>query len=336
MLDKMKKCARNILPLPLYGSVQKTWRTARGALRRLATLLRSRSGIVGRLVRYPVPMSAPWRRSSLDIGRSGALGDVLMCTPALRELKIRNPAAYVRFYTNYPTLVRGLPYIDEIHTYEDRPKDTIILGYEDVIPPRAHLAKIMGDNLGLKVNNVRPDCNIDANIVRRFQDSWRLLPRPYIVVQKRASRWTPNKDWPEEYWINLIERLSQNASVIEIGDDRSAQNISSANYIDLRAQTSLEELVGLIAASDMLVGPVSGTTHIAAAFGIPAVVIVGGYEHPKNAAYAGHKSFYTAVSCAPCWLREACPHSLKCLRAIEPYQVESAVRTIWTNRKPSY
>ena len=69
--------------------------------------------------------------------------------------------------------------------------------------------------------------------------------------------------------------------------------------------------------------------HIAAAVHTPSVVIVGGYEHPTNAHYAGNVEFYTAVPCAPCWLRAPCPFDLKCLRAITSAQVEQAVGQTW-------
>jgi ADP-heptose:LPS heptosyltransferase len=326
--------AEYILPTTVYGGVRKTWQVAR-AFYNMRTFLRSRSGVVARLVRHPKPMSAPWRRNSLDVGRSGSMGDVLMCTPALRELKLKNRTSYVRFYTNYPTLVRGLPYIDEVLAPDDRPKEVINLQYEDVIPPRAHLAKVIGDNLGLNVRNVRPDCMIEPGVVQRFRESWRILSRPHIVVQRLASSWTPNKNWPEKYWVELIEILSQQAGVIEIGSEMSEQKISLGNYIDLRGQTSLEELVAVIAAADVLVGPVSGPVHVAAAAGIPVVEIIGGYEHPINTSYIGNISLYTALPCAPCWLRESCPYDLKCLKTIKPETVESAVWNVLGNRKPA-
>jgi ADP-heptose:LPS heptosyltransferase len=320
MKNQIKKLAKNILPTPVYGLVRITWREVR-------IYLRSRSGLVARLVRYPKPMSAPWRRNCLDVGRSGALGDVLLCTPALRELKLKNPTNYLRFYTNYPTLVRGLPYIDEILAYDERPKNVINLKYEDAIPPRAHIAKIMGDSLGINVRNVRPNCVIDRGLVEGFRNSWRSLPRPYIVVQRRAGRWTPNKDWPEKYWIELIESLSRQASVIEIGNKTFEQKSVLKNYMDLRDRTSLEELIAVIAAGDILVGPPSGPSHIAAAANIPSVLIIGGYEHPISASYSGSFSLYTALACAPCWLRKPCPYDLKCLRMIRPDAVE---RAIWS------
>jgi ADP-heptose:LPS heptosyltransferase len=48
-------------------------------------------------------------------------------------------------------------------------------------------------------------------------------------------------------------------------------------YIDLSNRTSLEELIAVIAAADIFVGPDSGPAHIAAAARTPAVVIYGGY-----------------------------------------------------------
>ena len=239
-------------------------------------------------------------------------------------IEAKNPTNYVRFYTNFPTLVRGLPYIDEVLPYKDMPKGFIPLQYEDAIPLRAHFARVIGDNLGLNVRDVRPDCVIDFEIVKRFRELWHSLPRPHIVVQRRASQWTPNKQWPENYWLELINVLSKKAGVIEIGSEMSDPHISSKNYIDLRAQTSLEELVAAVAAADALVGPPSGPIHIAAAAGIPAVEIIGGYEHPTNSFYNGNATLYTALACAPCWLREPCPYNLKCLKMIKPNTVESA------------
>ncbi len=324
----MKRLARDILPESVYGSLRAAWRAVG-----IRTYLRSQSGLVARLVRHPMPMSAPWRRDLLDVGRRGAIGDVLLCTPALRELKQKNPTIRVRFYTNFPTLVRGLPYIDEVLSYDQRPNDVILLWYEDAMPPRQHCAKIIGDNLGIKVRNVRPDCIIDLALVEKFRESWRSLPRPHIVVQRRPSIWTPNKEWPEQYWLELIESLSRRASVIEIGKETTERKVVSENYIDLRTKTSLEELIAVIAAGDVFVGPPSGPSHIAAAADIPAVVIIGGYEHPINTSYSKSVSLYTPLACSPCWLREPCPYDLKCLRMIRPDTVEGTVWSVLEKHK---
>ena len=317
--------------------LQKASRYTLRMRQKLRKTLLSRSGTVARFVRYPLPRSEPWRQVVLHLGRSGGLGDVLMCTPALRELKRLNPACSIRFYTNYQSVVCNLPYIDRVLPFDDRPDNAIFLGYEDALPPHAHLAKIIGDHIGLEVRDVHPDCNVQSPLLNLFRERWRHFPQPIIALQRYASRWTPNKDWPDEYWIELIERLVLWATVVEIGelksDQSSIQSTSNSNYIDLRGRTSVEELVAAIAASTILIGPISGPIHIAAAVGIPSVVIYGGYEHPMTTAYERNVNLYTQVACAPCWLRTPCPFNRKCLTAISPNDVESAVRRVHTSSR---
>lgn len=176
------------------------------------------SGALARFARNPVPFRAPWRSEILHVHRNMGLGDVLLCTPALREVKRLNPKCFIRFYTGNAAVVRGLPYIDEVLPFGDRPPGSISIVYEDAIPPRSHLARIMGDVLGVRVEDVRPDCVVRPEEVEAFRTSWAHLPRPHIAVLRRAGRHTPNKDWPDYSWIALIGRLVQFGSVIEIGE----------------------------------------------------------------------------------------------------------------------
>lgn len=297
---------------------------------RLNRTLLQRSGPLARTLRFPDPRSAPWRRPNLDLHRQKGIGDVLMCTPALRELKRRNPTCHVRFYTRCETLIRGLPYIDEVLPFDDRPADAIELLYENLVPPRTHIARIFADVIGLKITDLRPDCIIDAALTADFQSAWQNLPRPHVIVSRRASAWTPNKDWPDANWAELITGLAQTCGVIEIGaPDPTAIPITAPHYRDLRGQTPEAHFIAAIAAADIHAGPMSGPVHIAAAAGKPSVIVLGGYEDPANTAYPGNIALYTKVPCAPCWLREPCPYDRKCLTAIAPGIVEQAVRRVW-------
>jgi ADP-heptose:LPS heptosyltransferase len=207
--------------------------------------------------------------------------------------------------------------------------------YEDLIPPRRHIAKIFGDCLGVRVTDVRPDCIVRSELVDAFTEQWRGLPRPHIVVNRNSSPWTPNKDWPDPLWCDLIARLCTWGTVVEIGSNPPAQSEPSERYIDLRGRSTLEELVAVMAAADLHIGPVSGPVHIAAAMGTPGVVIYGGYEHPVCSGYPSNISLFSSISCSPCWLREPCPFDLKCLRMISPAEVETAVRTLWERSRPT-
>jgi hypothetical protein len=131
--------------------------------------------------------------------RMGALGDVLMCTPTLRELKRRNPACQLTFYTDFPLLVDGLVFIDQVRPMAECPANAIHLTYEQSIPLRRHLARIIGDRLGLRVRDVRPTCVVSQDLLEGFHRNWSALPRPLIVATRHAGTWTPNKDWPDTY-----------------------------------------------------------------------------------------------------------------------------------------
>src|SRR5262249_23491915 len=226
----------------------------------LANPLAARWGRLARLVRWPLPWLAPYRRPQLHVARPGALGDVMMCTPALRELKRRNPHCHVTFYTDLPDLVAGLPFIDLVRPTAESTKDTIWPDYPHSPPPRRHIAEILGDFLGLEVRDVRPACVVDPQRVELFRRNWSALPRPWSVVTRRAGLWTPTKDWPEQLWNQLTGRLASWATVIEVGAEPSdVQPPPRGSYIDLTGQTTLPELIAAIAAADLQVGPITGT-----------------------------------------------------------------------------
>ena len=287
-----------------------------------------------RPVRNRIPVLTPYRKTEIHVVREGALGDVLMATPALRRVKELNPKCRVTFYTHFANLVSGLPFIDEVLPVDVAPTGkAILLRYENLIPVRRHIAGIFGEILGVDIWNNRPSCVLDPRLLDHYRQEFRELPRPWTIVNRKAATWSPNKNWPDEYWGDLLDRLTARFSVIEIGasaQDRGVQ--PDDHYLDLRGKTALEELVAAIGAADLHVGPVSGPVHIAAAVGTPAVVIYGGYEHPVCSGYPGNINLYSPVPCAPCWLTELCPFGHPCLHQITPQQVEEALKQLWEHK----
>lgn len=57
----------------------------------------ARYGARARRLIWPIPGSEPWRAREIHVARDPGLGDVLMCTPALREVKRLNPRCAVTF-----------------------------------------------------------------------------------------------------------------------------------------------------------------------------------------------------------------------------------------------
>lgn len=273
--------------------------------------------------------SRPWERPSLDLARSGGLGDVLMCTPIVREIKRRNPDCHVRFFTDYVSLVAGLPQFDEVLPFSMRCWTAFHIEYRAPVPVGVHLAQAMANDLGLEIEDCRPDCVVHPQALSEVRSLLQEAvvasgaTRPLVVVQRQASGWTGNKEWPESHWRELGVRLHDRVVLVEIGQhDGSPSPI--AGCVDLRGETTVEQMAALVSEANLLIGPDSGPVHVAAATSTPAIVIYGGYIHPSHTHYNGNIPFYTPVSCAPCWLQEPCPHLMGCMTAIPPAMVEQA------------
>ena len=173
--------------------------------------------VPGTAIALSKPIEAPYRRSQLCLARRGLWVTSFCARRCLSELKRINPDCRVTFYTDFAALLRGLPFVDELREFRERPEGCIGLEYEAYVPPRRHIAEILGDKIGVRVRDVRPSCAVNPEIVSRFHSEWRDTRRPRIIVNRFASSWTPNKDWPDAYWGELLDRLSARCSVIEIG-----------------------------------------------------------------------------------------------------------------------
>lgn len=298
--------------------------------------VRSHYGWLSRSLEHPVFFLSPNRKREIFVSRPSEMGDVLLCTPALREFKKRNPDTKIHFFTNYPEIVRGLSYIDSVRPYEERPWDGIEFSYENSLPPNRHIAKIFGDQLNIDVSNVFPDCVFSNSQIRQIRQQFDHFARPWIVVNRKAGPWTPNKDWSDESWDNLIPSLLNMGTVFEIGTGKSDFRIENTNYVNLTGKTNKTEMMALIASADLHIGPISGPVHIAAAAKVPSVVIYGGYESAACSGYQGNINLGTSLNCSPCWLTSPCPISKECLSNIAVEVVLESVKKLLGSQRETY
>jgi heptosyltransferase III len=95
----------------------------------------------------------------------------------------------------------------------------------------------------------------------------------YAVIHPFAS--TPGKTWPAESFLSVAEHLRDKAGLTPIflagpDDDPSA----FTNFRVVRS-APLAEVKSLMAGAQLFIGNDSGPAHIAAAFGVPVVVLFG-------------------------------------------------------------
>ena len=100
-----------------------------------------------------------------------------------------------------------------------------------------------------------------------------------MVIVNPGAGWV-TKRWPPKHFSSLIDRLSDDGCIcVLIGgkaesDVGAAQEVISgckSNPLNMTGQTSVRELVALISLSRAHVGGDTGSTHIAAALGKPAI-----------------------------------------------------------------
>ena len=61
--------------------------------------------------------------------------------------------------------------------------------------------------------------------------------------------------------------------------------------------------------------------HMARAVDCPSVIVWGGRLKPYQIGYPCFENVTVDLECSPCWLPNACPHDLQCMRDIKSHHV---------------
>lgn len=273
----------------------------------------------------------------------GGIGDILMITPSLMELKRRFPKIHLSFgidrhTTNgdiYYELLKNASFIDSLidaryvqHNSFDHTIDmsAVCIGYERRdLPPRNRI-DIFADHLGLtSMENKLPFYEVtpdELSVAKQFVSDFRQNSRYVVAVSigsmegKRCWAQPDDEKWPE-----LIELLSKMYPGIKfivndfIGKCRSLMQYKNVHYLQ---NTSVRELGAIFTQCDHFVGPDSGPMHLAGALGIPSTILFGSI--PPEARinhYPTHNSInLNSLPCIGCWY-EQCPYNVKCMRDLQ-------------------
>ncbi|HTS55062.1 MAG TPA: glycosyltransferase family 9 protein [Burkholderiales bacterium] len=152
----------------------------------------------------------------------------------------------------------------------------------DTLPPTSAELKRNADFLqkltGATVEEPFPSLRADwfeASPQRKFSGK-------YFVVAPGAS--IPGKMWPAERYAEICRRIVGQLGWegVICGDatqTQLAQQIcerTSTGISDLTGRTTIAELCALVSRASLYVGNDTGPAHMAVAFGVPAVVVMGG------------------------------------------------------------
>jgi ADP-heptose:LPS heptosyltransferase len=234
------------------------------------------------------------------------MGDCVLTTPALALLKAHRPDLQVRVVVEprFAGVFEDNPDVDEISPrvgsrvdlalnlhggtrsmwmtltsdakfgvgfahhrfsgiYSERiPRAQEILGEERPVHTAEHLASAMFW-LGVPRSDI-PRAKLVAGIRPSYP--------PYAVLHPFAA--TAQKSWPGERFVEVAGRLRNNGlePMIVAGP---ADDTAPFSQFQVLRNPPLSELKSLMSGAELFIGNDSGPAHIAAAFGIPVVVLFG-------------------------------------------------------------
>jgi ADP-heptose:LPS heptosyltransferase len=143
------------------------------------------------------------------------------------------------------------------------PRAQEILGEERTVHTAEHLASAMFW-LGAP--------KVDIPRARLFAEE-RPASRPYAVIHPFASE--PGKAWPAERFAELARRIEETWRLEPVFIGGGGDDFTPFGAWRCMAGTALAEVKSLLAPASLFVGNDSGPAHMAAAFGVPLLVVFG-------------------------------------------------------------
>lgn len=243
--------------------------------------------------------------------RGGALGDFIVTLPALALLRQHWPAARIELAGNATAaaLAKARGLIDALHSqhearwgglFGDGPLPAEFAGWLaafDLVvnfwpdpdgtlgrhfPRRAGQAFLTAAALPATAPAAAHYCAALAPLVPgRADHHFRLLPRQPIVpagpapILVHPGSGSPRKNWPAERWRELLGALARPVTLILGEAEAGAWGGSGFPGVSTLCTPELETLVAHLAGGRLYLGHDSGVSHLAAACGVPCVLLFG-------------------------------------------------------------
>jgi len=288
------------------------------------------------------PSSVPRHASRILIARSsGGIGDLLMMTPALAELRRRLPRAHIDFAVP----ARYFPLFDGNRDFRlldvDGPLRTddydCCISWSDCpasrvetrTAPRVRTSRIQAfaASLGCReLRDARPRYAVSEE-EQAFADAfWRehgLGREPVVAVQYRAAE--PYRDYP--HMDAVIRALAARGRTVMVFHDEPLGGLRAERVLVID-RLPLRRAVALLARCALLIAPDSAFVHLAGALGMPAIAIYGPISgEVRTRHYPSVQVLQERFGCVPCWRHQEAPCALTdgmdspCLSAIPPEAV---------------
>lgn len=169
--------------------------------------------------------------------------------------------------------------------------------------PDKHIIEQICEHYGIESPELRCDLFFHDEEFENVDTLLNDLSDEFIVVEPFSkTNYTPNRVYPFHKWQNIVNRLSKDIEVVQVGND---ENYLLDNVTSLIGKTTFREAACLIGYSNLLMSTESGLVHAATAVDATALSIVTGYQDPRMVNYPQNKNVYIGNH-GPCGLKIPC------------------------------
>jgi lipopolysaccharide heptosyltransferase I len=205
-----------------------------------------------------------------------------------------------------------------------------------ILRTRSLFAKSLG--YVLKDNTEEALQNISYGLDKvAFQQKPEAL-KPYCVFL-HGTTWS-SKLWPESYWRELSTRLHTLGFEVQLPrgnavEYEAAKRIQgNASHVHILPQSSLSELVPILANAKAVVSVDTGLGHLSAALSVPTIALFGSTDPALTSPIGPYQKTLSAeFACAPCLSRTCTYKGVKtidppCFSALSPTKVFTALMQV--------
>jgi len=150
------------------------------------------------------------------------------------------------------------------------------------------------------------------------------------VVWAPGASYGPAKMWPSEYVITVIQTIyaQHGIETVLVGAEgekdicEKIQESVSGAAVSLCGETGIDELAGILSWGCQYIGNDSGASHMAAAVGIPVLVLFGSTSYAHTVPSGPNTDIISLdLDCSPC-MKRTCPlNHRQCMYDITPNMV---------------
>ena len=256
------------------------------------------------------------------------IGDTLLLTVVIHELKRRYPNIKLNIITAYPELLDNLNGIFSINSPETY--WSVDFAYFKIRNDKLHDENLLNEffkKIYIRGYDYSPSLVLSEKEKKDADQYLKGIKKPFITINTNSKEQT--KNWPSENWQLVVNELKQHYTFIQLGDQNEPY---LRNVIRWAGKLSLRESCAILDKASFHLGIVSFLMHVSHALNTKSIIIYGGRETPKNSGYEKNINIINPIECSPCWIHttegEICPYNNKCLKEIAPETVLSKVKSL--------